>query len=309
MSPMKPFAEIVDPFDLTAREWVIGLEPPAIHSIARRRLYIRGLPSGSYFPAGGLPGLPPGTTRALTLGQLAALLESRPVQELRKPPMIRENSFLYDVLARFVDTHRAEGVPLAEALRLLEGLTLTMALTPKSRKRLAKKARSIPFAEVLITLGPGLKASHRRWGERLLAGQARDCQLLEEDELLKRELEQVKSTGRGLSFALRARVDRAGCLTLGAWSCQLRKPEWDRLWRNPRWRSNHPSEWAEELLAAKTHTNTRAIKEQLARERKEHKIEAAWAAYGRWLGEHRSALQDIELLLGDLPIRVGTSKR
>jgi hypothetical protein len=49
---MKPFAEIVDPFDLTAREWIIDLEPLAIHSIARRRLYIRGLPSGSYFPAG-----------------------------------------------------------------------------------------------------------------------------------------------------------------------------------------------------------------------------------------------------------------
>src|SRR6266699_3544548 len=140
---MKPFAEIVDPFDLTAREWVIDLDPSAIHSRARLRLYIRGLPSGSYLPAGRLPGLPPETTRALTLGQLAALLESRPVQELRKPPMLREDSFLYDVLARFVDTHRAEGIPLAEALRLLEGVTLTMALTPKSRKRLAKKARSI----------------------------------------------------------------------------------------------------------------------------------------------------------------------
>lgn len=304
---MKPFAEIVDPFDLTAREWVIDLEPSAIHSVARLRLYIRGLPSGSYFPAGRLPGLPPGTTRALTLGQLAALLESRPVQELRKPPMLREDSFLYDVLARFVDTHRAESIPLADALRLLEGVTLTMAMTPKSRKRLAKKAHSIPFAEVLVTLGPGLKASRRGWGERLLAGQTRDCRLLEEDEVLKQELAQVKSTGRGLSFAVRAEVDQAGRLTLGAWSCQLRKAEWDRLWRNPRWRSNHPSEWAEELLAAKTHRNTRATKEQLARERKERKIGAAWAAYGRWLSEHRAALRDIELLLGDLPIRVEPS--
>src|SRR5689334_15392209 len=105
---MTPFAEIVDPFDLIAREWIIDLEPPAIHSVVRRRLYIRGLPSGSYFPAGRLPGLPPGTTSALTLEQLAILLESRPVQELRKPPLIRENSFLYDVLGTFVDTHRAE---------------------------------------------------------------------------------------------------------------------------------------------------------------------------------------------------------
>jgi hypothetical protein len=60
------------------------------------------------------------------------------------------------------------------------------------------------------------------------------------------------------------------------------------------------------LLAAKTHATTRAIKEQLGRERKERKIEAAWATYGRWLSEHRRALRDIELLLGDLPIRVPT---
>lgn len=179
-----------------------------------------------------------------------------------------------------------------------------MAMTPKSEKRLAKKARSIPFADVLVTLGPGLKVSRRRWGERLLEGWVRDCQLLEEDEVLKRELEHVKSRGRGLSFTLRERVDQAGRLTLGAWSCQLRKPEWDRLWRNPRWRSNHPSEWAEELLAAKADTNTRAIKEHLAQQRKERKIEAAWAACGRWLSEQRPALRDIELLLGDLPIRV-----
>jgi hypothetical protein len=60
------------------------------------------------------------------------------------------------------------------------------------------------------------------------------------------------------------------------------------------------------LLAAKAHTNTRTIKEQLARERKERKIDAAWTTYGHWLAEHGAALQDIELLLGNLPIRVPT---
>jgi hypothetical protein len=303
---MKPFAEVVDPFDLTAREWVIDLEPPAIHSVARRRLYIRGLPSGSYFPAGGLPGPPPGTTRELTLRQLSQLLESQPLEQLRRPPMIRPGSFLVDVVGEFVEAHRADGISLAEVLRLLEGLTLTMALKPKSEKKLAKKARVIPFADVVVALGPGLKHSRRQWGEQLLNGRARDCRLLEDDEVLKRELEQVKSTGQGLSFALRARVDHEGRLSLGTWSCQLPKLEWERLWRNPRWRSTHPSEWAEELLAAKTHASTRAIKEQLARERKERKIEAGWAAYGRWLSGHRRALRDIELLLGDLPIRVPT---
>jgi len=305
-SAMKPFAEVVDPFDLIAREWIIDLEPAAIHSIARRRLYLRGLPSGSYFPAGGLPGPPPGTTRELTLEQLSQQLESQPIEQLRRPPMIRKGSFLFDVLAEFVEAQRADGISLAEALRLLEGLTLTMALKPKTAKKLAKKAGTLPFADVLVTLGPGLRHARRQWGELLLKGRTRDCRMLEDDEVLKRELEQVKSTGQGLSFALRARVDRAGCLTLGGWSCQLSKSRWDRLWRNPRWQSSHPSEWAEELLAAKTNTTTRAIKEQLARERKERKIEAAWARYGHWLSEHRPALRDIELLLGNLPIRVPT---
>jgi hypothetical protein len=303
---MTAFAEVVDPFDLTAREWVIGLEPSAIHSIARLRLYIRGLPSGSYFPAGGLPGPPPGTTSERTLGQLSQRLESQPVEQLRPPPMVRPGSFLFDVLGNFVETHGADGVYLAEGLRLLEGLTLTLALKSKSKKKLAKKARTIPFADVVLTLGPGLKHSRRQWGAQLLKGRPRDCRLLEDDEVLKRELAQVKSTGQGFSFALRARVDHNGRLRLGSWSCQLPKPEWDRLWHNPRWQSPYPSEWAEELLAAKMHATTRDIKEQLAGERTERKIEAAWATYGRWLSEHRRALRDIELLLGDLPIRIPT---
>jgi hypothetical protein len=303
---MTAFAEVVDPFDLTAREWVIDLKPSAIHSKARRRLYLRGLPSGSDFPAGGLPGPPPGTTSERTLAQLFQLLESQPVEQLRRPPMIRPGSFLSDVLGDFVETHRPDGVSLAEGLRLLEGLTLTMALKPKSEKKLAKKARTIPFADVVLTLGPGLKQSRRQWGAQLLQGRPRDCRLLEDDEVLQRELAQVKSTGQGFSFALRARVDHDGRLRLGSWSCQLPKPAWDRLWHNPRWRSPYPSEWAEALLAAKRHTTTRAIKEQLADERTERKIEAAWAAYGRWLSEHPRALRDIELLLGDLSIRVPT---
>lgn len=304
---MKPYAEVVDPFDLTAREWVIDLQPPAIHSTTRRRLFIRGLPSGSYFPAGGLPGLPPGTTRQVTLDQLTLLLEAQPITELRQPPMIRQGSFLSDVLGEFIEARRLEGVSLAEALRLLEGLTLTMALTPRTEKKVAKTARTIPFADVLITLGPGLKDSRHRWSAQLLKGKPRDCRILEDDELLKHELEHLNSSGRWLSFALRDRVDQTGRLKLGAWSCQLPEASWARLWRNPRWRSNHPSEWAEELLAAKAHTSTRKIKEQLARERKERKIDAAWATYGRWLAEHGDALQDIELLLGNLPIRVPTS--
>ena len=304
---MKPFAEVVDPFDLTAREWVIGLQPPAIHSTARRRLFIRGLPSGSYWPAGGLPGPPPGTTSQGRQEQLAQLLESQPIAQLRRPPMIREGSFLFDVLGEFVEARRLDGISLAEALRLLEGLTLTMALTPRTQKKLSKKVRTIPFADVLGTLGPGLKDSRRRWKEQLLKGRPRDCRMLEDDEVLKRELEHLKSAGRGLSFALRGRVDQTGCLSLGTWSCQLPEAAWVRLWRSPRWRSNHPSEWAEELLAAKAHTNTRTIKEQLARERKERKIDVAWTTYGRWLTEHGAALQDIELLLGNLPIRVPTT--
>src|SRR5713101_3049479 len=153
-----------------------------------------GLPSGSYLPAGGLPGPPPGTTRELTLEQLFQRLESQPIEQLRQPPLIRKGSFLFDVLAEFVEAQRADGISLAEALRLLEGLTLTMALKPKTAKKLAKKAGTLPFADVLVTLGPGLRHARRQWGELLLKGRPRDCRMLEDDEILKRELEQVKST-------------------------------------------------------------------------------------------------------------------
>lgn len=117
---MNPFAEVVDPFDLTAREWVIGLQPPAIHSTARRRLFIRGLPSGSYWPAGGLPGPPPGTTSQSRQEQLAQLLESQPIAQLRRPPMIREGSFLFDVLGEFVEARRLDGTDAQDPEEALE---------------------------------------------------------------------------------------------------------------------------------------------------------------------------------------------
>lgn len=301
---MTRFAELVDPFDVTVREWVIGLDPTNIHPTVRRRLFIRSIPSGTYTPAGGLPTIPPGTTRVLTLEQLAKLLESQPLQKLRKQPALLKGSLLSDLLGEFLDAHRAGGISLADALRLLQGVTPTMALTPKSKKKLAQKSGKVTFQEAMVTLGPALKEGRRRWRDRLLHPQEPNCRLLEDDEIIKRELDELKSQGQPIRFALRARVGRDGLLRLATWSCELSTHEWDRLWRNPRWRSNAPSEWAEELLAAKTRSNTRAIKEELARERKERAIGAAWGAYGRWLTEHPDAVREIEFLLGGVPVRV-----
>ena len=305
---MKPFAELVDPFDVAAREWIIDLEPADIHTIVRRRLFLRGLQSGTYQPAGGLPTVPPAVKRAVSLAQLYQLLESEPLEKLRRPRFAR-GSLLDDLLGEFVEAHRSEGMPLLGALRLLEGATFTMMIDARSRRRLAKKAREITFLEAMLTVGPELKARRHQWKEELLAPKERDCRLLEDDEIIKRELAQLKSTGRALRFALRALVGRGGELRLGPWSCTLRKAEWDHLWRNPRWRSNTPSESAEELLAAKARSSTRAIKEQLARERKERKIAASWAAYGRWLVDHPGVLRDIEFLLGGLSIQLPGSGR
>jgi hypothetical protein len=302
---MTPFAELVDPFDVTPRQWVIELDPQGIHTIARRRLFLRSLPSGTYQAAGRLPGIPPGTTRVLGQEQLYQLLESEPLEKLRRPSLIK-GSLLSDLLGEFVEAHRADGISLTEALRLLEGVTQTLSLKPTSEKKLAKKARKVTFLEALVTLGPGIANSRRRWKEQLLHSWERNCQLLEDDEVIKRELETVRSQGQQLRFSLRALVDRDGRLSLGTWSCQLSKDEWDRLWHNPRWRTNAPSEWAEELLAAKARSSTREIKEQLARERKERNIEASWTAYGRWLSDHPQALRDVEFLLGGLPIRIST---
>jgi hypothetical protein len=238
--------------------------------------------------------------------QLYQLLESKPLETLRGPKLVR-GSLLDDLLGEFVEAHRTETIPLEEALRLLEGVTHTMKLEPKSDKKLAKRAAKVPYLDVVMALGPGLKAQRRRWKEQLLRPQKRDCRLLEDDEVIKQELAKLTSQGREMRFALRALVGRDGRLSLGPWSSKLGKHEWNRLWHNPRCLSNTPSEWAEELLGASRRRSTRAIKEQLARERKERKIEAAWAAYGQWLSNHPQALRDIEYLLGGLPIQLPTS--
>lgn len=303
---MTPFAELVDPFDVPPREWVIAVDPPSIHTTVCRRLFLRSLQSGTYQPAGGLPTIPPDTTRAVSQAQLYQLLESEPLETLRGPKLVT-GSLLDDLLGEFVEAHRTEAIPLEEALRLLEGVTYTMLLEPRSDKKLANKATKVAYMDVIMTLGPGLKAQRRRWRDQLLRSQKRDCQLLEDDEVIKQELAQLTSPRQEMRFALRALVGRDGRLSLGAWSCKLGKHEWNQLWHNPRWRSNAPSEWAEELLSASRRCSTRAIKEQLARERKERKIEAAWAAYGQWLSNHSQALRDIEYLLGGLPIQLPTS--
>jgi hypothetical protein len=55
-------------------------------------------------------------------------------------------------------------------------------------------------------------------------------------------------------------------------------------------------------MAIKYETHTRAIKERLARANCEQKIEAAWGAYGAWLGQHPHAVGQIEAFLGGLKI-------
>ena len=113
-----------------------------------------------------------------TQEQLYQLLESEPLERLRGPHLLK-GSLLSDLLGEFVEAHRADGIPLAEALRLLEGTTPTMSLQPKAGKRLAKRARKITFVEALITLGPGIRDSRRRWKGELLHSWKRNFQLLE----------------------------------------------------------------------------------------------------------------------------------
>lgn len=306
---MKPDL-LVDPFDVGPREWIIGLPSEGIHSIVRRRLYLRSLSSSDMYLSGGLPTLPPGTTRVGTLADISRLLESQPLETLRREPGFVKGSLLSDLLGDFVDAHRAEGISLAETLRLLEGVTPTMGVTSRFAKKLAKNPPPVPQAAVGlgVALWPAIQSYRRQWREQLLHPHERNCRLLEDDEIIKRELERIKSQGQEIRFALRALVGPDGRqLTLGSWSCELSKNEWDRLWHNPRWRSNNPSEWAEELLAAKTRSYASAIKERLARERKERGIEESWTSYGRWLCAHPEALRQIEFLLGGLPIRVAPS--
>src|SRR5438445_12583551 len=111
------FLELTDPFDVRARAWVIRLDPPGIHAVVRRRLFLRGLASGLYVPAGGcrggLPSVPPVTTRAAPLEQVSKALDTQPLENFRHRPSFQERILLSHPFDEFLNRVRPDGISLA----------------------------------------------------------------------------------------------------------------------------------------------------------------------------------------------------
>jgi hypothetical protein len=317
------FLELIDPFDVRARAWVIRLDPSGIHAVVRRRLFLRSLASGLYVPAGGrrggLPSVPPGTTRVAPLEQVSTALDTEPLENLRRQPRFEEGSLLSDLLGEFLEGRRIDGISFAEALRLIEGVTPTMTPDPKSQKRFARmvgaKRNVSPTRDETIAAtvaagilhGPRIRDFRRRWKERLFPPEPRShplLELLEEYEFLTGELNRLKPDGEPLWPILRGNAGAEGRLAFrhgaGLWSCQLPRGWLKRA--DPSWA---PSQWAEYLLSIAHHTNTREMKRQLADGREERRICAAWNQYGAWLRDHDQALRDVERLLAVSIVRTG----
>jgi hypothetical protein len=309
MKAFQPSPEMADSLAVPSRQWVIDLAAPAVHSIVRRRLYLRNLCSTDMYLSSSLPTLPPGVTNIATLDEIAEQLEREPLENLRRRAGFTGGSFLSVVLGEFVEARRDEGIPLTEALRLVEGLTSPAMLTARSlarlqNKRIRKRIRTPQEVTAVGIAGLPVILDHwRKLKERLLQPNEREYRLLEEYETIRTALTEIAAQERALRFTLRDIVGASGKLSLGTWSCELSKGEWTRIWRRPRVLEDNPSEWAEELLMAKHRKSARYIKRRLQDQRTERRIENSWASYGRWLQEHPDRLHELEILLGGLPIR------
>ena len=101
--------------------------------------------------------------------------------------------------------------------------------------------------------------------------------LLAEYEDVHSSLRDLAGETEPVGVALRRVVGASGRLRLGMWTCDL-----PRGWQGRFAMQETPNEWAEALLASKHRMNTRTIKEQLAQERRERLVHAAW---DRWVLE------------------------
>jgi len=143
-----------------------------------------------------------------------------------------------------------------------------------------------------------IKDFQRKFLEHILARPSeRDADFLREYHELLQTLTALANSGRPVRFILSELIGSRGCLTLGPYSC-----EFPRGWKTRCTWQESPSDWGEFLLAMKYGSNTRAIKERLARANREQQVAAAWTEYGRWLSQTPSALQEVEALLPGVQI-------
>lgn len=290
---MRPLIGLPDFSDPSHRAWAIGSEPAEIH----RRVGLRLLVLSSVITEIRIGGpAPEGPPLPQFLEQAIAAIDERRVWGRST-----ENCVLSDVVHK-LKAMSPDGLPLSRVLQFLERLTIDLTFRINIKSGLKLVRHGIPLEELSQDLS-GLVADHDRWIQWYVQPEERELGVLKEYDELYGALAERKSSGRPLRFVLRDLVSSSGRLTLSSWSCQAPPPAWDRLWDRPFALRDNPSEWAEQLLALKARCNsTTPIKEQLARERKEQKIQESWEAYGRWLLESPDALRQLESWLGDLMI-------
>ncbi len=189
----------------------------------------------------------------------------------------------------------AEAFSIQQVGHILERVTIDILHVTINRAALQTSANSLSQVAALLekTLSP-LHEWHATWAAWCSSPAPRNLGVLTEYEDVHAALSKLAPAAGILWRILQQRVGgRGGNLRLGTRSMILR-PDWQTR-STPDWA---PSEWAIFLLGEKHGANTRVIKKQLADQRLERKIDAAWRAYGAWLALNHAALREFEVLFG-----------
>lgn len=295
--PGKRLCLYTNPSDPGLRMWAIGLDPSRLHAKVCERLAWRAEPHP-------LESMPMGedADSALDLREYREYIMN---EVPSVPPPFRTVGLLPYVISQArtrIGRRKAHGhvsaPPSAPVVPFLERLTIDPPFsTPLTKTKLSvtEESRVVrwvthfwqrwakwcyqPDDDRGLELLPEYRATHQVL-----------CQLLEDRASVKHTT---------LRKVLKRSAPLRRTFRLGA--CDLPR-DWEIRWPS----IDSPHEFAAALLAQKYDTHTRDIKEGLARARQEDRILPAWRAYESWLGVQPVALKEIERLLDNVSIRLGT---
>src|SRR5215468_61652 len=264
---MRPFLEFQEPSDVRGRLWVCKERPQEIHELV---CTLAG--KSVVFPLD-IVTIPPRVSRDASAKD--AEQTDTMLRFISAGISAAAASRLWRLRGAFINLEaaraRGTGWTLTSLLLFLERITSHVHITIRGdriRRALNAKLREL-MNDPLETFAGRLAAWYAERGTP-------QTTLLDEYKLLYSELRGLGVDTRPLGPKLRELVGNSGGrLTLGSWVCNL-----TRGWQggtDPTWT---PNEWAEKLLAIKHATNTRKVKEQLARDRRESPVHEAWGSYG-----------------------------
>ena len=282
---MKPPIQLPPIESPARRKWVLALDPEHIHQSVRLRLFMLD----TKLTGVGL-GIRP-HEEVTSLGDLLLRATTTPRQ---RPPM--PGTILDELIGAVKNAYAsADAFSIQQLGHILERVTIDLFHFTINRAALRTRADSLSQVAALLekTLPP-LHDWHTKWAAWCLSPAPRNLGALTEYEYVYAALSEREPVARVISRILQRRGGGlGGTVRLGNWSVTLR-PGWQTR-SSPEWGR---SEWAIFLLEERHATNTRVIKRQLADQRLERKIHAAWSAYGAWLALHPDALHEYEVLFG-----------